>query len=218
MKNYSYLFFDLDGTLTDPAVGITNSVMYALDRQGIHVGDRSELYKFIGPPLIDSFREFYGFSDERAREAVKDYREHFSAQGIFENEVYPGIPALLERLRSAGYRLIVATSKPEHFAVRIVEHFGLDGYFDFVAGAAIDETRTNKWEVIDYAIERAGITDRSRILMIGDRKHDVLGAKKCGIPCLGVLFGYGDRAEHEQAGALAIAETVEDIGRYILEN
>ncbi len=219
MKQYSHIFFDLDGTLTDPGIGITNSVMYALERFGIHVSDRTALYPFIGPPLFDSFREFYGFTPEDSRAAVKAYREYFGDRGLFENELYPGIPALLESLRAAGFHLAVATSKPEHFTARILEHFDLAKYFDFAAGASVEEgVRTHKWEVIEYAIANCGIADRSGILMVGDRKHDVLGAEKCGLPCLGVLYGYGSRAELEQAGALAVAETVGDVGRYILED
>ena len=214
--NYTHIFFDLDGTLTDPGLGITNAVMYALERYGIRVTDRRALYRFIGPPLVDSFREYYGFSPADARAAVDVYREYFADWGIFENEVYPGIPALLARLRERGLKLVMATSKPEEFAVRIAEHFGIAEYFDCIAGAAMDETRTQKWGVIEYALARCGVTDRGSVLMVGDREHDVLGAARCGIACLGVLYGYGDRAELEGAGAVAVAETVEAVGNYIL--
>lgn len=213
---YSHIFFDLDGTLTDPGIGITNSVMYALERFGIHVTDRRSLYKFIGPPLIDSFMEFYGFSEGDARAATAAYREYFTDRGIFENEVYPGIPALLSRLRAAGNTLVIATSKPEDFALRIAGHFDFAKYFDCVAGSAMDETRTKKWEVIDYALARCAVSDPRRVLMVGDREHDVLGAKRCGLPCLGVLYGYGSRAELEDAGAVAVAESVAAVGDYIL--
>ena len=213
---YTLILFDLDGTLTDPGLGITNSVAYALERYGIHVADRRELYPFIGPPLVDSFQRFYGFSPADARAAVDVYREYFADRGIFENEVYPGIPALLSRLRAAGLKLVMATSKPEEFAVRIAEHFGIAEYFDCIAGAAMDETRTQKWEVIEYALDRCGVTDRSAVLMVGDREHDVLGAARCGIPCLGVLYGYGSREELETAGACALADSVEAVGDYIL--
>ena len=212
---YTHIFFDLDGTLTDPGLGITNAVMYALERYGIHVAERSALYPFIGPPLTDSFARFYGFSPADARAAVDVYREYFADKGIFENEVYPGIPALLARLKAAGLKLVMATSKPEQFALRIAEHFGIAEYFDCIAGAAMDETRTEKWEVVEYALDRCGVTDRSRVLMVGDREHDVLGAARCGIACLGVLYGYGSRAELEQAGACAAVPTVEAVGEYI---
>ena len=215
--NYTHILFDLDGTLTDPGLGITNAVMYALERYGIRVSDRRELYCFIGPPLVDSFMRFYGFSADDARAAVDVYREYFADKGIFENEVYPGIPALLKRLRAAGLKLVMATSKPEPFAVRIAEHFGIAEYFDCIAGAAMDETRTQKWEVIEYALDRCGVADRDRVLMVGDREHDVLGAARCGLSCLGVLYGYGSREELEHAGACAVAETVEAVGDWILQ-
>ena len=214
---YTHILFDLDGTLTDPGAGITNSVAYALERYGIHVADRRTLYPFIGPPLVDSFMRFYDFSADDARAAVDVYREYFADRGIFENELYPGIPALLKRLRDAGLRLIVATSKPEGFAVRIAEHFGIAQYFDCIAGAAMDETRSRKWEVIEYALARCGVTDRARVLMVGDREHDVQGARRCGLACLGVLFGYGSREELSAAGAVALCESVEAVGDYILE-
>lgn len=217
MARYEYAFFDLDGTLSDPAVGITNSVMYALEKFGIHTGDRRELFKFIGPPLIDSFRDYYGFDDEKARTATGYFREFFRDRGIFENDLYEDIPPLLERLKNAGVRLAIATSKPQEFAVRIAEHFGIEGYFDFIAGAAMDETRTRKDEVIEYAIENLDIADRSSIIMIGDREHDVLGAKKCGIDCIGVLYGYGSPEEFRACGAKYIAATAEDVGNIILD-
>ena len=212
---YTHILFDLDGTLTDPGVGITNSVAYALERYGIHISDRRTLYPFIGPPLTDSFQRFYGFSAADARAAVDVYREYFADRGIFENELYPGIPALLQRLRDAGLRLVIATSKPEGFAARIAEHFGIAQYFDCIAGAAMDETRSRKWEVIEYALARCGVTDRGRVLMVGDREHDVQGAACCALPCLGVLYGYGSRDELCSAGACAAVPRVQAVGEYI---
>ncbi len=214
--SFTHIFFDLDGTLTDPGPGITNSVAYALERYGIHVADRTALYPFIGPPLVDSFTRYYGFSAADARAAVDVYREYFSERGIFENAVYPGIPALLARLRAAGRKLVMATSKPEEFAVRIAEHFGIADCFDCIAGAAMDETRTQKWEVIEYALARCGVSDRDRVLMVGDREHDVLGAARCGIRCLGVLYGYGSREELTTAGSCAVVPSVQAVGEYIL--
>ena len=213
---YTHIFFDLDGTLTDPGLGITKSVAYALERYGIHVDDLKTLYPFIGPPLVDSFMRYYDFTATDARDAVDVYREYFADRGIFENEVYPGIPALLARLREAGLKLVMATSKPEGFAERIAEHFGIAEYFDCIAGAAMDETRTQKWEVIEYALDRCGVTDRDAVLMVGDREHDVLGAARCGIRTLGVLYGYGSEAELTEAGACAVVPTVEAVGDYIL--
>lgn len=212
---YDILLFDLDGTLTDSGPGIANSVAYALKKYQIVEEDRSRLYRFVGPPLVESFQRFYGFSHEQAKEAVEVYREYYRDRGIYENQVYPGIPELLKRLKEAGKQVILATSKPEQFAVRILKHFGLAGYFDHMAGAAMDETRTAKAEVIGYALGMAGIDQPGSCLMIGDRSHDILGAKAHGMASMGVLFGYGDRQELEGAGADLIAETVEDIGRLL---
>lgn len=216
MKQYHTILFDLDGTLTDPGIGITNSVWHALKKYNISVEERKELYCFIGPPLIDSFVKYYGFSEDQAREAVAYYREYFADKGKFENEVYDGVETMLKQLKEAGKKLIVATSKPEVFAKQILDYFGLTQYFDFVAGATLDETRVKKAEVIAYALESCGITELSDAVMVGDREHDVIGAKTVGLDCIGVLFGYGSREELEQAGADYIAETVEDIVLRIL--
>lgn len=213
---YDIVLFDLDGTLTDPALGITNSVIYALKHFDIEVADRTELYKFIGPPLMDSFAKFYGFDNEKCKEATAYYREHYREQGIFENMVYPGMEEMLQRLRSAGLRLAVATSKPEPFAKQIIEHFGLASFFDYVAGSTLAETRTNKAEVIEYALEVLGVTQRNKVLMVGDREYDVIGAEKCGLDSMGVLYGYGSKEELEAAGAKYIVEHVVDVADLIL--
>lgn len=204
---YQNLLFDLDGTLTDPGPGITNSVAYALNKFGITVSDRSALFSFIGPPLIESFMRFYSFSREDAERAVAYYREYFSEIGIFENTPYEGIHSTLEQLRSSGKRLFVATSKPEVYARRITDHFSLTPYFEYIAGASFDETRSEKWDVIRYALDTCELRDKSRTVMIGDRKHDMLGAQKTGLDAIGVLWGYGDREELASAGATHIVET-----------
>lgn len=214
---YPYLLFDLDGTLTDPGEGITKAVAYALAQFGIEVADRKSLYPFIGPPLTESFSEYYGFSDERLPEVIAQYRAYFRDRGMFENEVYAGIPELLAELRVRGYTLLVATSKPEPFARRILEHFGLDGYFSDICGATLEETRTKKAEVVAYALSENGI-EPGEALMIGDRRHDVEGARQCGLPCLGVLYGYGSREELERAGAAMLAEGVPDVLRALEES
>ena len=215
MKKYKYLLFDLDGTLTDPGEGITNSVTYALKKWGIEVTDKKELYCFIGPPLSASFKKYFGFGDEDALKCVEYYREYFRDRGIFENQVYQGISELLCRLKAEGYVLVLATSKPEGFAKIILEHFDLAKYFDFVAGASMDESRNKKADVIRYALDMAKIEDRSLALMIGDRDQDMLGAKNNGLDSLGVLYGYGSKAELEGAGATFIADGVEDILNFI---
>ena len=212
---FKTILFDLDGTLTDPALGITNSVAYALSKWDITVSDRSELFKFIGPPLLDSFAEYYGFSDSQSRLALKYYREYFTDRGMFENRVYEGIPQLLSELRSRNKKLIVATSKPEEFAVRILQHFKLDGYFDFIGGASMDETRVKKADVIQYALDTCNINNKASVVMVGDRHHDIDGAKLCGLSSIGVTYGYGSINELKDAGADFIALSVEDILKYI---
>ena len=212
---FETILFDLDGTLTDPALGITNSVAHALSKWDISVSDRSELFKFIGPPLLDSFAEYYGFSDEQSRLALKYYREYFTDRGMFENRVYEGIPELLSNLKAQGKQLIVATSKPEEFAVRILQHFKLDGYFDFIGGASMDETRVKKADVIQYALDTCNINNKASVVMVGDRHHDIDGAKLCGLPSIGVTYGYGSIDELKDAGADFIALSVEDILKYI---
>lgn len=213
---YDIILFDLDGTLTDPGEGITNSVAYALSGWGITVADRTELYRFIGPPLKDSFMEYYGFTPEEADAAIVAYRAYFRDRGIFENRVYDGIEELLKSLKAHGKTVALATSKPEEFARRILVRFGLDGYFDLIAGATMDSSRSRKGDVIAYALEsletEKGIAvSKAATVMVGDRRQDIRGAKENGLDSIGVLFGYGDRTELETAGATHIAPAVEDI-------
>ena len=207
MPRYAYCLFDLDGTLTDPGEGITRSVAYALSFFGIEVKDRTTLYPFIGPPLVDSFSTFYGFSPEQARQAVERYREYFSRQGIFENELSPGIKELLEDLKRHGVRILLASSKPELYARKILEHFQLLPFFDFVAAATMDDTRSKKTDVARHALESCGISP-DRAVMIGDRHHDIEGAKDIALESIGVLWGYGSREELSAAGATLLAESV----------
>ena len=182
---YQTILFDLDGTLTDPGIGITNSVMYALEKFGIQVSDRSTLYPFIGPPLQDSFETFYGFSKADAEIAVTYYREYYRDQGIYENKLYDGISELLQMLCDAGRKLLVATSKPEEFAVRILEHFQISGYFTYIAGADMNGPRTQKADVISYALASGRVAERSSAVMVGDRAYDIVGAKQNGIDSIG---------------------------------
>lgn len=212
---YKYILFDLDGTLTNPEIGITNCVMYALEKFGIKVEDRKELHPFIGPPLSYSFQTYYGLSEEDSELAIKYYRERFSVKGLYENEVYNGVEKVLQQLKESGKTLIIATSKPEEFTLKILEHFDLLKYFDFVAGATMDGSRGEKADVIRYALEISGIEDKSEAIMIGDRKYDILGAKENGLESIGVLFGFGDHKELAEAGANYIADSVEDILKYV---
>ena len=215
---YKNILFDLDGTLTDPGIGITNSVLYALKKFGIEVEDRTVLYKFIGPPLKDSFEKYYGFSEAESDLAVKYYREYFRVKGIYENEPYNGIKELLTELKNRNKSIILATSKPEEFAIEILKHFDLYEYFDFIAGATMDERRNKKDEIILYALDSCNITDLSSTIMVGDREYDILGAKRAGLDSIGVLYGYGDYEELQSAGATYIAESVEDVLKVIRRN
>ncbi len=216
MTDYELIFFDLDGTLTDPCEGITNSVAYALEKFGIHTEDKRELVKFIGPPLLESFNKYYGFDEKQSRQALTYYREYFTSKGMTENIVYDGIEDMLKALIDGGKTLCVATSKPEPFAKTILENFKLSRYFKFIAGSELDGSRAKKNEVIEYALEQCEFVDRSKTIMVGDREHDILGAAKCSLDSIGVLFGYGSREELESAGATYIAETVDDIAKIIL--
>lgn len=212
---YKYILFDLDGTLTDPGIGITNSVMYALEKFGIEVSDRASLYKFIGPPLLDSFQNYYGFTKEESELALQYYREYFKPHGLYENEVYDGVEKLLKDLKAKDKNVIVATSKPEEFAVEILKHFNLYQYFDFVGGASMDEKRVKKADVIAYALDKCNVVDLTSVVMIGDREHDVYGAQRIGVDSIGVLYGYGDYEELQEAGADYIVSTPEEILRVI---
>lgn len=214
---YNTILFDLDGTLTDPGLGITNSVLYALEQLGYPLPPRESLYKFIGPPLLDSFQAYYGMTPEQAEEAVRLFRVYFAETGIMENSLYPGIPEVLDKLQKQGRRLILATSKPQGFAERILEHFDLRKYFDQVVGATMDAERSQKHQVIAYAMETYGVTAEEAV-MVGDRKHDVLGAKKNGMACIGVLFGYGDAPELNEAGAIALAADPQELLRLLEQN
>lgn len=213
--HFSHILFDLDGTLTDSQEGITNSIRYALRAFGIEEEDRAKLSRFIGPPLTESFMGQYGLSHAQALAAVEKYREYFRDTGIYENRVYPGIPGLLERLVHAGAQLYLATSKPQVFAERVLAHFSLTPYFRFICGSGLDGSRSDKADVIAFVLESMGLTGRSDLIMVGDRKHDVLGAKKTGLACVGVLYGYGDREELTQAGADYIAQDLPALERIL---
>lgn len=211
---YETIYFDLDGTLTDSGPGIMNAVAYALAAMGRPVPSRASMRRFIGPPLSYSFQAYEGMSPEDARRAVELYRVYYNDRGKFENTPYPGIDRLLEALRAKGKRLYVATSKPEGLSVEILEHFGLAGYFERIAGSTLDDSRSTKIQVLRYAI---GMGGRERAVMVGDRHLDVEGARENGLPCVGVVYGYGSRQELQEAGALALADTVEDL-LHILED
>lgn len=211
---FDYLFFDLDGTLTDPAQGITNSFIHALKYFGIEIPTYEKLCTFIGPPLVDTFKTQFGFDDEKAALGVKKYREYFAEKGLLENYVYDGIPEILSTLKTNGHKLVVATSKPEEYSIRILEHFDLAKYFEHICGSNMNETRSKKDEVIAYAIETCHIKDKTNILMIGDRMHDIIGAQKNKIKSCGVLYGYGNLEELQNAGADYIVKSVNDLLKF----
>lgn len=211
MEKYQYILFDLDGTLTESHEGIINSVLYALEKKGIHENDREKLMTFVGPPLLDSFMKHYGMTQEEAVELIHVYREYFDRRGWKENRVYDGVPQMLDRLKSAGKKLFVATSKPEPAARKIVKFFQLDSYFEDIGGSTLDGRISRKGDVIDMVIGRIGEEHRKEMIMVGDRKHDVIGAKENRLPCVGVLYGYGNLRELTEAGAASVCLTPEEV-------
>ena len=214
---WNTILFDLDGTLTDPAEGITKAVEAALNHYGITVADRAALHKFIGPPLDEPFPEFYGFDAARTAEATEVFRAYFDRQGWRENIPYPGVEDMLRDLRAAGKRLLVATSKPEVFALRIMEHFGLAQYFDHICGAPMDNQEgAKKAAVIRGALRRAGVEDLSTAVMVGDRRHDIDGARQAGLEAVGVLWGYGDLQELEASHPVHIVESFDGLKRVLI--
>ncbi|HWA83879.1 MAG TPA: HAD family hydrolase [Fimbriimonadaceae bacterium] len=201
------VLFDLDGTLTDPAEGILGSVAYALRKMGIQPPPHEEMRWLIGPPLQGSLARILQTKDEaRLAECLALYRERFGEIGLFENELYEGVPEMLGELRRGGHRLFLATSKPAVFASRILAHFEIAGFFEGTYGSELDGTRTDKGELIAYLLDREALEARETV-MVGDRRHDVEGAKANGIPCIGVLYGYGSEEELRSAGAHALADT-----------
>lgn len=209
--NKKYILFDLDGTLTDPMIGITSSVQYALKHFNIMVEDLNSLCKFIGPPLKESFMEYYNFNNNDAEMAVAEYRKYFSDIGIFQNFIYDDISELLKILKDNNKILILATSKPTVFAEKILIHFNLEKYFDCIVGSNLDGTRSKKVEVINYVLEQNNIINLNDAIMIGDRKYDILGATEAGIESIGVLYGYGDYEELYSSGANYIAKDVKQL-------
>lgn len=218
---YQYILFDLDGTLTDPKIGITTCVQYALHKMGIEEPDPDRLEPFIGPPLIDSFREFYDMNEEEAVRAVEYYRERFSTVGLFENEVYSGIPELLARLKKDGRKLAIASSKPTVYVKKILEYFSIYEYFDIIVGSELDGTRCRKEEVVEEALEQLSADDKFRkrdAVMIGDRKFDIEGAKAHQIPSIGVNYGYAIDNELMEAGADCVVGNVKELSEVLLKD
>ena len=209
------VLFDLDGTLTDPKLGITRSIQHALRKRGLPVPDADALSPCIGPPLEQSFRERFGLSPDDARSAVADYREYFEPHGMYENAVYPGIQELLAGLRAGGVRLAVATSKPTVYAERILAHFALAEHFEHVVGSFLDGRRSDKAELVADALALLDGVPRERAVLVGDRRHDLVGARANGIAAIAVGYGYGAREELLGAGAERVAESVAALGRLL---
>lgn len=216
-KPFDFVLFDLDGTLTDSGPGILNCLEYALEDQGIEYPEREVMRSFLGPPLAVTFREHFGMNDFQITQALVKYRERYHDVGLFENSVYDGIPELLAQLHTAEIPMATATSKPEYSATRILEHFELDQYFEFIGAAALDGSRDSKTLVIEHTLAsiRAHPSTHSMI-MIGDRFHDVHGAKDHGIDTIGVLWGYGDESELREAGAQHIAANPQQLASILL--
>lgn len=228
------ILFDLDGTLTASGIGITKCVQYALGKMGHPENDLKKLEIFIGPPLITQFMEYLNISKEEAEQAVVYYRERYTTVGIFENELYPNVEKLLKTLKDNNYTLAVSSSKPEKFVKQILEHFKIEQYFDEVVGATMSEKRTDKAEVIEETLKRLGRINCSNndtnntakektintenIIMVGDKKHDILGARQFGIPCVAVSYGYGTIEELTNENPHKIVDTVDELLDYLLNN
>ncbi len=219
---FTYLLFDLDGTLTDPVEGITKSVQYALGAKGIEEPDLKKLEIFIGPPLRDSFMEFYGMTPEEAEEAVAKYRERYMPVGVFENEIYPGIAEMLKRCKAAGKKLAVASSKPQILVEKVLQHFDIMQYFDIVMGCELDGTRGKKEEVVEEVLRLLELADydkkvlKTEAVMIGDRKFDIAGGQLFGLATIGVRFGYAEEGELEAAGADYVVDTVAELEELLI--
>lgn len=215
-KDYKYILLDLDGTVTDSMEGITKSIQYALKHFGIKVDDLNQLRKFVGPPLKESLMEFCCFNETQAEEGIRKYRERFADTGIYENAVYPGIESLLQELNAAGKQVMLATGKPAYYAGKILDYFHLSPYFKFVGGSGLDGSLSHKDEVIRHVLESNDIHDLSQVVMVGDRKHDIHGARQVGIDSIGVLYGYGDKEELIEAGAERMVNSVEELREALL--
>lgn len=217
-QKIKYILFDLDGTITDPFEGISKSIIYAANRMGIIVNDPESLKCFIGPPLFQQFKVFFRFDDEQAENAVEEFRKRYSEKGWKECTLTEGTEKLLSSLKEKGYILAVATSKPEVFAVKILDHFDLSRYFDFIGGAQLERSgRNEKSDIIAYVLDSLNITDKSAAIMIGDRFHDIEGARANGIKSLAVLCGYGSLEEFKEHRADFIAESMEEAGEIIVK-
>ncbi|MBO1511254.1 HAD family hydrolase [Metabacillus bambusae] len=211
MDKYKIILFDLDGTLSDPKVGITKSVQYALHKMDIFEPDIDKLECFIGPPLQVSFADYYDFDEVNTKKAIGFYRERFKEKGMFENELYTDIPLLLKSLKEQQFTLVVATSKPTVFSEQILKYFNIDQYFDLVVGSNLDGTRTSKTEIIQYILDKYNDYKLDDYIMIGDREHDIIGANNTGIDSIGVTYGYGSFDELSHSNPTYIVKSVNQL-------
>lgn len=215
---YTTFLFDLDGTVTDPKKGIVNSVLYALEKVGIEELHVSELDSFIGPPIQQSFVERYNMNEGEVERAVFYFREYLKQRGLLENSVYEGIPNLLKQLKDTGNRLFIATSKPTIFARQVIEHFQLTNYFEDIIGSNLNGTRIKKEEIIAHILQQNEGLNKEEVVMIGDRKHDIIDANHNGIASIGVLYGYGSENELIEVSATHIAKDIEELHHFCIEN
>lgn len=216
MKGKDIILFDLDGTITDSKEGILASVCFALDYFHITEKEEETLQKFIGPPLVDAFMEYYHMSAEDANLALLKYREFYSEKGVYMLSMYEGIDVLFQKLKNAGKKIVLATSKPLFYAEQIVERIGIKDFFDDLCGATMDETMNKKEDIIRFIMEKNDY-EKESMLMVGDRNHDIKGAFYNDVEAMGVLYGYGSYEELKQAGCKLFAASVEDLSEKLLE-
>ena len=216
MKKYDIIAFDLDGTLSDPSRGLIASFVYAFKKMGVDYGEPESLKRFIGPPIYEEWQREFGFTPEESSRALLIFREYYQVYGWWDNEMYQGVPEMLSELKARGKKIVLATSKPEIFAKKILKLFDIAKYFDFIGGAATDKTRDKKHEVLEYSLRNLGVTDKSRAILVGDRIYDAEGASLCGIDSLGVLYGHGSSEEILSAGFTLVAKTVSDISKILI--
>ena len=216
MKKYEIIAFDLDGTLSDPAEGLISSFEYTMKKLSLSYESRESLKRFIGPPLYDEWRRCFSFTETEADRAIAVFREYYSVYGWWDNRIYPGVVELLSAIKDSGKKIILATSKPEVFARKILKRFDIERYFDFISGACGEKVRDKKHEVLEYALASLGEINRNNVILVGDRKYDAEGARLCKVDSLGVLYGHGSCEEIAEAGFTYIAKTVSDVGKILL--
>lgn len=216
MKKYDVIAFDLDGTLSDPSHGLVASFVYAFKKMGVDYGDPQSLKRFIGPPIYEAWQEEFGFTPEESSRALLIFREYYQVYGWWDNVIYDGVPEMLQKLKESGKTIVLATSKPEIFAKKILNRANLAQFFDFIGGAATDKTRDKKHEVLEYSLASVGVADKSQAILVGDRIYDAEGARACGIDSLGVLYGHGSKEEIFSANFTLTAQTVSDINKILI--